>query len=135
MLDVQNIINDMGIDPHKSTSVYLINEEITKIIKQQAVLKKVQGIFYIVNNITESLLQSLKKRITQWPEITDIVLIDNGQFPVHSNIMHLFNDVIFYERFKKNKIIACNTISADDEEDSLSKALQEIKKLNEIIDE
>lgn len=136
MLDVQNIINSMGIDPHKNTSVYLINEEIQKIIKQQAVLKKVQGIFYIVNKITEPLYKALKKRVESWSEISDIVLIDNGQFPTHSDVMHLFSDVIFYERFRKNKIIACNSLSPEDESnDSLAKALQEINNLTNDFDE
>ena len=34
-----------------------------------------------------------------------IVLIDNGQFPKHQDIMEIFDEVIFYERFRKNKIV------------------------------
>lgn len=127
MLDIQDLINSMGLTADKSTSVYLINEEIQRVIRQQAALKKVHGIFYIVSNISESLYTSLNKRIKNWPEIDHLVLIDNGQFPNHTEVMHLFNEVIFYERFKRNKIIVCQNINSEESEDSLlTKALNDI---------
>lgn len=126
----------MGLTTDKNTSIYLINEEIQKIIKQQASLKKVQGIFYIVSNISENLYASLNNRIKNWKEIDHLILIDNGQFPNHSQVMHLFDEVIFYERFKRNKIMVCNNVQTDEEIDSLAAALNEINNItSDSIDE
>lgn len=59
-----------------------------------------------------------------------MVLIDNGQLPVHKDITHLFSDVIFYDRFRRNKIILCSEIPQDiDEDDLLSKALSQLGRM------
>lgn len=83
MLDVKNLIASMNIDCSKASSIYLINEEIEKIIMSKAVLKRVRGIFYIVENLNERLINNIKIRLSKLSEVNDFILIDNGYCPIH----------------------------------------------------
>ena len=128
MLDVKNLIASMNIDCSKASSIYLINEEIEKIIMSKAVLKRVRGIFYIVENLNERLINNIKIRLSKLSEVNEFILIDNGYCPIHQQYAHMFNDVIFYERFRKNKIIQCAEIKhmEEDGEDRLTILLNDI---------
>ena len=107
ILDVSSFIKNLGLDMSKPTSIYLANDEILKLILSSAKLKKFKGIIYINKHLSEDLYYSFKQCFSK-KDKTKIVLIDNGQFPKHLDIMNVFDEVIFYERFKKNKIIECN---------------------------
>lgn len=106
VLDVQAFVKSLNIDMNKPTSIYLVNEEIERLITSQAKLKKFKGIIYINKHLSEELYYSFKKKFSKKDQVK-IVLIDNGQFPKHQDIMDVFDEVIFYERFKKNKIVEC----------------------------
>ena len=128
MLDVQKLIKSMNIDIKKPSSIYLINEEIEKTIMSRAVLKRVHGIFYIVQNLNETLINTIKVRLSKLSEVNDFILIDNGYCPKHQQYAHLFNDVIFYERFRRNKIIQCAALKQiDEDKDQLTLLLEEIE--------
>lgn len=107
ILDVASFIKNLGIDMSKQSSIYLANDEIQKLILSQAKLKKFKGIVYINKNLSVDLYNSFKRCFSKQDQVK-IVLIDNGQFPKHEDIMHVFDEVIFYERFKRNKIIECD---------------------------
>lgn len=126
ILDVQQLVDSMDIELSKTSSVYLINEEIEKIITSKASLKRIHGIFYIIKNMSEQLVQSVKKRLSKLEVIDQFILIDNGYNPQHSNFTHLFSDVIFYERFRKNKIIYQAELQKEENKDTLTLLLDEI---------
>ena len=110
MLDIERLIDEMGLDPNDKASIYLINKEIQRIITYQSQLKKILGIFYIVKDITKRQIEIIRKRFKNTPDVLDFVLIDNAQAPAHGEVMNMFDEVIFYERFRRNKIVICNQI-------------------------
>ena len=108
ILDVQSFIKSLNLDMSKPSSVYIINDEIQQLLSSQLKLKKYKGIIYINKHLSKELFNSFKYQFKKDGDEIKIVLIDNGQFPKHQDIMGIFDEVIFYERFKKNKIIEFN---------------------------
>ena len=113
ILDVQSFVNSFKLDLKKQANVYLINTEIMNTIKQSAKLKKYQGIVYINKNLDQTLLKNLQSKFKNVKEIGKIVLIDNNIVPKHKNLYNLCEEVYFYERFYKNKIIDCQNVIKD----------------------
>ena len=115
VLDVASFVKRMNLDTTKPSSIYLINEEITSLIRAQLKLKKYKGVVYINKNISDSLYYSFRHKFPV-DEGVKINLIDNGMVPKYSDIMDVFDEVVFFERFKMNKIIDCNGFdkSSDD---------------------
>ena len=105
IFDVQEFINNFDLDVSKPANIYLINNEITNTILSASKLKKYQGIIYINTNLTENLYYSLKKKFGNDEHIDKFVLIDNGNVPKHKELYPIFEEVLFYERFRKNKIV------------------------------
>ena len=62
----------------------------------------------INKHLSKDLFDSFKYQFKKDGNDIRIVLIDNGQFPKHQDIMDIFDEVIFYDRFKKNKIVEFN---------------------------
>lgn len=109
ILDVQTFINNLKLDLEKPANIYFINTEIINLIKQSAKLKKYQGIIYINKNLDQTLLKNLQSKFKHVPEIDKIILIDNILLPKLDKLYNLCEEVYFYERFRKNKIIDnCN---------------------------
>lgn len=105
ILDVQAFVKSLNLDLSKQSSIFIINEEIQTLVSSQLKLKKYKGVIYINKNLSKDLYSSFKQYFKKYGEDIKIVLIDNGQFPKHQDIMQYFDEVIFYERFRKNKII------------------------------
>ncbi len=113
ILDVAAFIKDLNIDMNKASSIYLANVEIERTIIAQSKLKKYKGIIYVNKHISEDLYYSFK-RCFEKKDHVKIVLIDNGQIPKHTDIMDTFDEVIFFERFRKNKIVECEGFKSID---------------------
>ena len=88
----------------------LINTEIMNTIKQSAKLKKYQGIIYINKNLDQNLIMNLQSKFKNVNEINKIVLIDNSLLPKHKDLYAYCEEIFFYERFYKNKIIDCQGV-------------------------
>lgn len=108
ILDVQAFIKSLNLDISKPSSIFIINDEIQTLMTQQLNLKKYKGVIYINKQLSKELFNSFKYFFKKNNEDVKIVLIDNGQFPKHQDIMDVFDEVIFYERFRKNKIVEFN---------------------------
>lgn len=113
ILDADKFIKSLDLDMSKQSSIYIANDEIKKIIISQSKLKKYKGIIYINKHLSDDLYQSFKVCLSKYDNVK-IMLIDNGQFPKHEDIMGVFDEVLFYERFKKNRIIDCNGFEKKD---------------------
>ena len=124
ILDVQNFINSLKLDLNKPSNIYFINTEIINLIKQSAKLKKYQGIIYINRNLNQILLKNIQSKFKNIKEVGKIILLDNILSPKHDNLYNLCEEVYFYERFYKNKIIDCQGIKK-----------QETKEITSIINE
>src|SRR5574344_1672246 len=105
VFDVQEFISNYKLDLTKPSNIYLINSEITNTILSASKLKKYQGIIYINKNLSESLYRSLVNKFGKEENIDKFILIDNGNAAKHKDLHDVFEEVFFYERFKKNKII------------------------------
>lgn len=114
ILDVQSFVSSFKLDLSKQSNVYFINTEILNQIQYASKLKKYQGIIYINKNLDETLLFNLQNKFKKIKEINKIVLLDNGILPKHRDLHNLCEEVFFYERFYKNKIIECQGIKKDD---------------------
>lgn len=114
IFDVQSFIQELHLDLNKPSSIYFINNEILRTIKKNSTLKKYQGIIYINKKLNDELIKSLEHKFKKIPDINKLVLIDNGIIPKHRDLHSLFEEVFFYERFYKNKIVECQGISKDD---------------------
>lgn len=104
ILDVQELIKDYEVNVHKPSDLYYINNIIINKIKHFATLKRSLGIIYINNEIKPKMLESLKTIFKDADEQPKFILIDNGIVPKLSDIHNQFEEVLFYERFKKIKI-------------------------------
>ena len=118
ILDVDKFVRDMHLDLSKQSSIYLVNSEIERTILSLSSLKKYSGIIYINKNITKELHDSLKHKFSNQSDIGKIILIDNGLIPKHSELYPIFDEVIFYERFRKNKIVECQGFEPQPDNDS-----------------
>lgn len=107
ILDVQAFVKDMNLDMSKRSSIYIVNDELQKLIISQMKLKKFKGVIYINKYLSEAQISSFRQCFSKRDSIR-LILIDNGQFPQHDDIMSLFDEVLFYERFRKNKIVECD---------------------------
>lgn len=104
ILDVQELIKDYDVNIHKPSDLYYINNIIINKIKHFSSLKRSLGIIYINNEIKPKMLDSLKQVFKDEKEQPKFILIDNGIVPKLSDIHNQFEEVLFYERFKKIKI-------------------------------
>ena len=108
IFDVQEFLQQYTFDIKQPCCAYIINNDITALITQVSKLKKYQGIIYINKNLSESLYRNLKKKFGNDEHIDKFVLIDNGNVPKHKELHDVFEEVFFYERFRKNKIVDCS---------------------------
>ena len=110
IIDVQSFINSFQLDLTKEYNIYFLNSELLENIKQISKLKKYQGIIYINKNLNECIIKNLQNKVKSIKDINKIVLLDNGSIPKHKDIYDLFEQIYFYERFCKNKIIDYSTL-------------------------
>lgn len=75
-----------------------------------AKLKKYQGIIYINNTLNPEIIRNLQSKFKNIQEINKVILIDNGIVPKHTDLYNICEEIYFYERFCKNKIIDCNSL-------------------------
>ena len=118
VLDIQSFINSFKLDLTKQSNVYYVNLELMNTIKNTSKLKKYQGIIYINKNLNPVLLQSLKQNLKTIKTIRKFILFDNATLPKHKELYNFCEEVYFYERFCKNKIVECNGIELDQDGNS-----------------
>lgn len=105
IFDVSAFVTSLNLNLNKQSSIYYINTEIEKHMLNALSLKRYNGIIYINKALSEKLYNSIKSKFKEKYDVNKIILIDDGQFPKHTDIMCIFDEVIFYNRFNKTKII------------------------------
>lgn len=110
VFDVQEFIKTFKLDLTKPANIYFMNNEITTQISGASKLKKYKGIIYINRNLSEQLYYSMKHKFGNDKYIDKIILIDNGMVSKHKDLHEIFGEVYFYDRFKKTKIVDCNSM-------------------------
>ena len=129
MFDVQKFIDDMGLDVRKKSNIYYLNNEIVSDLTNVSKLKKYQGIIYINKNISEQLYHNLKKKFAGVPSIEKFILIDNGNASKHRELLDVFEEVYFYQRFRKNKIVDYTVQIPELDEQQLSGQFQDVEEI------
>lgn len=112
IFDVSAFVTSLNLNLNKQSSIYYINTEIEKYMLNALSLKRYNGIIYINKSLSEKLYNSIKSKFKEKYDVNKIILIDDGQFPKHTDIMCIFDEVIFYNRFYKTKIIEPSEICA-----------------------
>lgn len=112
IFDVSAFVTSLNLNLNKQSSIYYINTEIEKHMLNALSLKRYNGIIYINKSLSEKLYNSIKSKFKEKYDVNKIILIDDGQFPKHTDIMCIFDEVIFYNRFNKTKIIEPSEICA-----------------------
>jgi len=91
--------------------VFIVNKEITCLIKNYSKSKRIRGIIYSNPNLSESVIKNLDEIIKDYCNITEFVLIDEYNLPRLQQFYHLFNEIIFFPSIKKIRIIEAVSIS------------------------
>lgn len=107
ILDIQDILNNFNLDLTKNTSVYFINNFILNKILLKAKIKNTQGIIYINKNLNEDIVLNIQKQFEKnnlSSIIEKYILIDDGQFPKLKFLYPKFEEILFFDRFQKNKL-------------------------------
>lgn len=103
ILNIDNILKD--VDVTKKSSKYFVNKIIQDVLFEQSCLKKIKGIIYINSNLNEAVINSLKNKIKCIDNIQSLILIDNGTSLKMKKYYQLFDEILFFQKYKKIKIL------------------------------
>lgn len=131
IFDVQQFLRDLRLNPSRPSDVYILNMELINKIRSVSKMKKFQGIIYINRNLNERLYHALKDRFGNDETIDKFILIDNGVTHKHQDLYDVFDEIFFFERFSRNRIIESNGVEKrSDAESKLARFDDEINKPN-----
>lgn len=112
IIDVDYIVETCGLDPDNDVHGYIITSEIKKMIADGFKSKRCHGIVYINTRLNAGLVYSLKNALLQLNgcDIVDISLFDDKQVPKFEYLYKLFDEIVFYNKCKRIKLIECKPI-------------------------
>ena len=114
IIDVNVIINSLNLDMSKAYNIFLVTDEIRKLLTTYSKSKKHKGIIYITSHIDEHVIENIKTLITSSDNykinINEVILLDDYDTPKLEKYYKLMNEVMFFSTFKKIKIIECKPI-------------------------
>lgn len=114
ILDVDSIIRDFKLDLSKPSSIYYINDYIKKQIAAQSKSKRLEGIIYINQHLSASIIDSIYEYIHDNDSIEGMVLMDDGFEPKLKQYHHLFEEVLFFPTVRRVKILECKPFTLND---------------------
>lgn len=109
IIDVDNILNESGLDPDRTTHRYLINTELERLISSGAKSKRYIGMIYINSRLNCDTIVSIKNSINLITNsvIESFVILDDFDLPKLTDYYSLFDEVVFFPALKKTKLIEC----------------------------
>lgn len=112
IIDVDWILNSCGLDSNNEVHGYIISTEIKRMISEGLRNKKYAGIIYLNSKLDAGLVYSIKSTLLDIVgcDIVDINLFDDRDVPKYKHLYKLFDEVIFYSRYKRTKLIECKPI-------------------------
>lgn len=107
VIDIDTIISESKLDMSKKSSQYLVNSEIEHMLKTNARSKRYIGIIYINSNLNCDIIESLRCFVNDTLEnyIDGLALLDDYDLPRLKQYYGLFDEIVFFPRFKKIKIV------------------------------
>lgn len=113
IIDVNLIIDTLKLDMTKTYNIFLVNDEIKKLLSLYSKSKKYRGIIYITKDINSDVIDNIKALMSDTEyshSVSDIILLDDYDIPKLEKYYRCVNEVMFFSTFKKIKIIECKPI-------------------------
>lgn len=112
IIDVEHIINDIGLDISKERNAFIVSTEISELIKSYSKSKRIQGIIYINKNLNEHIINTLKDMVLEYDKslVDEVILMDNYDIPRIERLYPCVDEVLYFTTFKKVKIIECKNL-------------------------
>lgn len=113
IIDVNLILDTLKLDMTKTYNVFLVNDEIKKLLSLYSKSKKYRGIIYITSNINKNVIDNIKSLISTDEydhAVNELILLDDYDTPKLEKYYKFVNEVMFFSTFKKIKIIECKPI-------------------------
>lgn len=104
ILDVQELIKTSHLDLSKGYNIYFINKTILDTIEEQYNKKSNKGLIFINKNLSVDSVDNITNELTKRNVWVRNILIDNGQCPKLKHIYYNFEEVLFFDKYKKIKI-------------------------------
>lgn len=105
ILDIQEVLDSLDLDLSKESSVFCVNDYIITKITEKSHTKGITGIIYINKNLNKEIFLNMKETFKNNPDINKFILLDNARLPRLKYMHTLFSEVVFFESFKKNKML------------------------------
>ena len=115
IISVSQILEDYGytyesIDDY---GAFIVNEKIIALIKNYVKSKRIRGIIYSNEFLTDDTIDNLFDTLEPVEKIQDIVLLDDYNVPRLRDYWKSFNEIIFFPSVKKIRLIECKPIKSD----------------------
>lgn len=110
VINVQEIIESFNYnkDSMNEYAQFIVNDEIENSIKDSISKKKFFNIMYVNTDLTLDTINSLKDFASETEHIDKIIFVDN--FGENKDLYPLFDEVIFFPKAKRVRIIQCQSI-------------------------
>lgn len=128
ILDVQKILEELQLDASDRCNAFFITQHIQNLIITYAKSKRLDGIIYVNERLSEKLFTTLFETIKDLPKMENMVLIDDPIFQPLSEYYTLFEEVIFFPTIRKGKIIECQILKPFEEKSNTLQLLNEAKE-------
>lgn len=90
--------------------IFIINNKIFSLINNYVKSKRIRGIIYSNEYLTENTIENLFDTLESLEKIQDIVLLDDYNVPRLKEYYKYFNEIIFFPSVKKIRLIECKQI-------------------------
>lgn len=112
IINVSQILEDHGytyetIDDY---GAFIVNEKIIALIKNYVKSKRIRGIIYSNEFLSQVTIDNLFDTLEPVEKIQDIVLLDDYNVPRLREYWQVFNEIIFFPSIKKVRLIECKPI-------------------------
>lgn len=104
ILDIHELIKSMHLDLSKGYNVYYVNKTILDTLEEQSDKNSVKGVIFINKGLTIEVVNNITEQLSKKHIDVKNILIDNGSCPKVKQLYPYFEDILFYERFRKIKI-------------------------------
>ena len=89
---------------------FIVNEQITELIKTHAKSKRIRGIIYSNPNVNESIVSNIFDILVDIETVGEIVLLDDYNVPKLQHLYPSFDEIIFFSSIKKIRLIEAVSI-------------------------
>lgn len=112
IIDVDFIINDIGLDVTKERNAFIVNNEIVDLLKNYSRSRRTSGIIYVNRNLNCDVINGIRDTLSGYDKslVDELILMDNKDVPRISELYPCVDEVLYFNAFKKVRIIECKPI-------------------------